>query len=78
MNNMGIGQLLSNFARFMQNPQQALRQAGLSPDALEHPQETLQRMMNEGKLNQSQYNQFQQVANSITQNPAFAQMFGKK
>ncbi len=78
MNNMGIGQLLSRFNGFMQNPAQMLQQMGLPADALKNPQATIQQLMNSGKMNQQQYNQLQQMANSITQNPAFAQMFGKK
>ena len=78
MNNMGIGQLLSRFNGFMQNPAQMLQQMGLPADALKNPQATVQQLMNTGKLNQQQFNQLQQMANSITQNPAFAQMFGKK
>lgn len=78
MNNMGIGQLLSRFNGFMQNPAQMLQQMGLPADALKNPQATIQQMMNSGKMNQQQYNQLQQMAQSITQNPAFAQMFGKK
>lgn len=78
MNNMGIGQLLSRFNGFMQNPAQILQQMGLPADALKNPQATVQQLMNTGKLNQQQFNQLQQMANSITQNPAFAQMFGKK
>ena len=78
MNNMGIGQLLSRFNGFMQNPAQMLQQMGLPADALKNPQATIQQLMNSGKMNQQQFNQLQQMANSITQNPAFAQMFGKK
>lgn len=78
MNNMGIGQLLSRFSGFIQNPAQMLQQMGLPADALKNPQATIQQLMNSGKMNQQQYNQLQQMANSITQNPAFAQMFGKK
>lgn len=78
MNNMVIGQLLSRFNGFMQNPGQMLQQMGLPSDALKNPQATVQQLMNTGKLNQQQFNQLQQMANSITQNPAFAQMFGKK
>lgn len=76
MNN-GLNQLLSGFQNFMQNPAQMLKQMGLSADALKNPQATVQQMMNSGKLNQQQYNQLQQMANNITQNPMFRQMFGK-
>lgn len=78
MNNMGIGQLLSRFSGFMQNPAQMLQQIGLPADALKNPQATIQQLMNSGKVNQQQYNQLQQMAQNITNNPAFAQMFGKK
>ena len=76
MNN-GLNQLLSGFQNFMQNPTQMLKQMGLPSDALKNPQATLQQMMNSGKLNQNQFNQLQQMANNITQNPMFRQMFGK-
>lgn len=78
MNNMGIGQLLSRFNGFMQNPGQMLQQMGLPADALKNPQATIQQLMNSGKMTQQQYNQLQQMAQNITSNPMFAQMFGKK
>ena len=78
MNNMGIGQLLSRFNGFMQNPNQMLQQIGLSQDALKNPQATVQQLMNSGRMNQQQFNQLQQMAQNITNNPMFARMFGKK
>ena len=78
MNNMGIGQLLSRFNGFMQNPNQMLKQIGLSQDALKNPQATVQQLMNSGRMNQQQFNQLQQMAQNITNNPMFARMFGKK
>lgn len=78
MNNMNIGQILSRFGGFMQNPNQMLQQMGLSPDALKNPQATVQQLMNSGRMNQQQFNQLQQMAQNITNNPMFAQMFGKK
>jgi len=76
MNN-GLNQLLSGFQNFMRDPAQMLKQTGLPADALKNPQATVQQMMNSGKINQQQFNQLQQMANNITQNPIFRQMFGK-
>ena len=55
MNNMSIGQLLSRFSGFVQNPGQMLQQMGLPADALKNPQATIQQLMNSGKMNQQQY-----------------------
>lgn len=78
MNNMNIMQILSRFGGFMQNPQQMLSQIGLTPDAMANPRATVQQLMNTGRMNQQQFNSLQQMAQNITNNPMFAQMFGKK
>ena len=78
MNNMNIGQLLSRFGGFMQNPNAMLQQMGLSSDALKNPQATIQQLLNSGKMTQQQYSQLQQMANNLMRNPMFSQMFGKK
>lgn len=71
MNNMGIGQLLSRFNGFMQNPAQMLQQMGLPADALKNPQATIQQLMNTGKMNQQSYNYLKTIADKISQDPMF-------
>ena len=73
MNN--IAGLLNQFRSFMQNPSQMF---GLSQNALQNPRAAVQELMNSGRMNQQQFNQLQQMANNITQNPMFRQMFGGK
>ena len=69
---------ISQFRGFMQNPAQFLMQKRLPQDAFQNPQAAVQQLMNSGQLSQQQFNQLQQMANKITKNPMFAQMFGQK
>ena len=64
MNNIGIGQLLSRFNGFMQNPAQMLAQKGINiPQQMANdPNAIMQHLMSTGQLNQTQYNQAQQMA----------------
>lgn len=78
MNNMNLMQIFSRFGNFMQNPAQMLQQMGLTPEAMSNPRATVQQLMNTGRMNQNQFNQLQQMANMMQNNPMFAQMFGKK
>lgn len=69
---------LSQFRGFMQNPAQFIMQKRLPQDALKNPQAAVQQLMNSGQLSQQQFNQLQQTAQRITNNPLFMQMFGQK
>ena len=71
---------MNQFRGFMQNPMQAMMQSRLNiPQNLaNNPQGAIQYLMNNGQMSQGQYNQLQQMASKIQQNPQFMQMFGGK
>ena len=69
MNNM-----MSMFQNFMQNPMSYL--AGMNiPQGMSDPNQIIQQLMNSGRINQGQYNQAQQMARQMRNNPAFRQYF---
>lgn len=43
---------------------------------MENPQGAIQQLMNSGAMNQSQYNQLNQMAQQIMNSPQFQQMMG--
>ena len=70
---------LGQFMGFVQNPVQFLaqRRLNLPQNAFENPKATVQQLMNSGQLSQQQFNQLQQMATQIQNNPQFQQMFKK-
>lgn len=61
----GFKQMASNPAQYMMN------RYGISQDIANNPSAIIQKMMNEGKITQEQYNAAQQAANRIQSNPMF-------
>lgn len=63
---------------FMQNPMQFLMQNKLNLpnniNPMQDPQGAIQYLMNNGMMSQEQYNQLQQMAKQIQNNPQFQQM----
>lgn len=68
---------LGQFRGFMQNPMQFMMQKKLNLpqniNPMQNPQAAIQHLMNNGQLTQEQYNQVQQVARQIQNNPQFQQ-----
>lgn len=68
---------LGQFQGFMRNPMQFMIQKKLNLpqniNPMQNPQAAIQHLMNNGQLTQSQYNQVQQVARQIQNNPQFQQ-----
>lgn len=68
---------LGQFRGFMQNPMQFMMQKKLNlpqnMNPMQNPQAAIQHLMNNGQLTQEQYNQVQQVARQIQNNPQFQQ-----
>lgn len=68
---------MGQFRGFMQNPMQYIMQKrlnlpqGINP--MQNPQAAIQQLLNSGQMTQTQYNQLQQMAGQIQQNPQFAQ-----
>lgn len=71
---------MGQFQGFMQNPMQYMMSKKLNlPEninPMQDPQGAIQYLMNNGQMNQQMYNQLQQMAGQIKQNPQFMQMFG--
>ena len=55
---------------------QALSQFGI-PQSMNDPHQMIQHLMNSGKMSQQQYNQLQQMAGQMQNNPQYQQMFKK-
>lgn len=68
---------LGQFRGFMQNPMQFMMQKKLNLpqniNPMQNPQAAIQHLMNNGQLTQEQYNQVQQMARQIQNNPQFQQ-----
>ena len=66
---------MGQFQGFMQNPMQFLMQKKLNipQQFANNPNGAIQYLMNNGQMTQAQYNQLQQMAGQIQQNPQFAQ-----
>ena len=68
---------LGQFENFVQNPMQFMMQKKLNLpqniNPMQNPQAAIQHLMNNGQLTQAQYNQVQQMARQIQNNPQFQQ-----
>ena len=62
---------------FLNNPKSYLlnTKLGITEEMLQDPQKAIQKLMNEGKISQAQYNQAVQQANQLKNNPKFQQFF---
>ena len=69
-----MNNLMGAFQNFMQNPMAYLSGMNI-PQGMTDPNQIIQQMMNSGKINQSQYNQAQQMARQMRNNPMFRQYF---
>ena len=68
---------------FMRNPMQFMLQRKLNIpgniNLMQNPGQAIQYLMNNGQMSQEQYNQLQQMASQIQNNPQFIQQFlGRK
>ena len=68
---------IGQFKGFMQNPMQYMLQKKLNlpqgMNFMQNPQAAIQYLMNNGQLSQEQYNQLQNIAKQIQNNPQFQQ-----
>ena len=66
---------INQFRQMASNPAQfAMQNLGVSQDIANDPDAIIQKMMQEGKLTQAQYNQARQTASQLK--PMFRQMLG--
>ena len=72
--------MVSGFNGFMQNPMQALlqRKINIPQNMMGNPQAIMQHMMNNGMLNQQQYNAARMAAQQAQSNPMFQQLMGRR
>lgn len=66
----GFRQLANNPAQYVMN------RYGISKDIANNPDAIIQKMMQEGRISQQQYNSARQAAGQIQNNPMFRQMLG--
>ena len=66
---------MNQFKQLAANPAQyVMNHYGISQDIANDPDAIIQKMMQEGKITQDQYNQARQAASQIKNNPLFSQM----
>ena len=68
MANMNI---INAIMQMRANPQQFFANAGIPQEHLQNPQDAIQYLMNNGKVNQQQYQQAQAMVNQMQSNPMF-------
>ena len=70
-----MNNFFSMYQSFRQNPMSFLTGINLSKNTLNDPTSIIQQMLDSGRINQHQYNQAQQMARQMQNNPAFRQFF---
>ena len=72
--------MVSQFGGFLQNPMQALlqRRINVPQNLMGNPSGIIQHLMNNGMLNQQQYNAARMVAQQAQSNPMFQQLMGRR
>ena len=72
--------MVSQFGGFRQNPMQALlqRRINVPQNLMGNPSGIIQHLMNNGMLNQQQYNAARMVAQQAQSNPMFQQLMGRR
>lgn len=57
--------ILGQVRQFLSNPQQSIQRMGIPKEFQNNPQGMIQKLMDDGRLTQAQYNQLQQTARQI-------------
>jgi hypothetical protein len=69
---------MNRYREFSGNPTEILSRSGVNiPQGMNNPNNIIQYLMNTGKMSQAQYNQLQQIAEQIQNNPMFRQAIKK-
>lgn len=58
-------QMIAQVKQFLSNPQQMIQQMGIPQQYQNNPAGMIQKLMNDGRLTQDQYNRLQQTAQQI-------------
>lgn len=75
---LNMNNLLTQFQSFKQNPTQFMLQRNIPQGALQDPAGTIQNLLNSGQMSQAQFNQLQQMAVQLRNNPMFTQLLSNK
>ncbi len=72
--------MANQYSGFMQNPMMALlqRRINVPQSMMGNPAGIIQHMMNNGMLNQQQYNMARMTAQQAQSNPLFNQLLGRR
>lgn len=72
---INIQQFMNSFSEMMKDPKSyVMKNMGISEDIANDPDKIIQKMMNDGKITQEQYNSARNMAMQIQNNPMFRQM----
>jgi hypothetical protein len=67
--------LFSQMQGALMNPVQFLMSKGFPQDSLQNPEQTVQNLLNSGRMSQEQFNQFSEMSKQLQNMPQFRQMF---
>lgn len=75
---INIQQFMSSFSEMMKDPKgYVMKNMGISEDIANDPDKIIQKMMNDGKITQEQYNSARNMAMQMQNNPMFRQMMNR-
>lgn len=72
---INIQKFMNDYSEMMKNPKQyVIKNMGISEDIADDPNKIIQKMMNDGRISQDQYNSARNMAMQLQNNPMFRQM----
>lgn len=75
---INIQKFMSDYTEMMKNPKQyVIKNMGISEDIADDPNKIIQKMMNDGKISQKDYDKARNDAMKLQNNPMFRQMLGQ-
>ena len=75
---INIQKFMNDYSEMMKNPKQyVIKNMGISEDIADDPNKIIQKMMNDGKISQDQYNSARNMAMQLQNNPMFRQMMNR-
>ena len=74
----GIGSFINMLSQVKNNPAAVLGKRFNIPQNMNNPNDIIQYLMNTGQVSQSAYNQANDFANQLKNNPQFQSMFNQK
>ena len=63
-----MNNIMMQFRQFMQNPQQYMKQMGIPVEQIQTPNDAINWLLRNGKVNQQDYNRAAQMANQLKNN----------